>query len=264
MSSSFPGQNGQGRSSGLGLPGGPGQERVGPLGATRAHDHPATRQRIEAQLVHRSTLSGASRPAASQITSSSSLHLYGTGSAARENAIVAERSPGFHGHRRTCRPCITSRTERPSTSSSSSTWAAWWWASSPRRRRPPPPPGCGACSARRGRSPSPCGAISAPGVNWAGRTVYGIPVFGFALLAMSQGAYALGQGWVLGGLALFAGVALLGEGVLWPAERRLQIALTRDGRHRPQPRGGALWSAMRRPCRGLRSRCSCSWWPGSC
>jgi len=64
-----------------------------------------------------------------------------------------------------------------------------------------------------------------PGVNWVGRTVYGIPVFGFALLAMSEGAYALGQGWVLGGLAIFAGVALVGEGVLWPAERRLQVAL---------------------------------------
>jgi Predicted integral membrane protein (DUF2269) len=65
-----------------------------------------------------------------------------------------------------------------------------------------------------------------PGVNWAGRTVYGIPVFGFALLAMSQGAYALGQGWVLAGLAIFAAVALLGEGALWPAEQRLQVALS--------------------------------------
>ncbi len=74
--------------------------------------------------------------------------------------------------------------------------------------------------------PEPLRRYFSPGVNWAGRTVYGIPVFGFALLAMSQGAYALGQGWVLGGLALFAGVALVGEGVLWPAERRLQIALT--------------------------------------
>jgi uncharacterized membrane protein len=64
-----------------------------------------------------------------------------------------------------------------------------------------------------------------PGINWAGRSVYGIPVFGFALLAMSQGAYSLGQGWVLGGLAVFAAVALLGEGVLWPAEQRLQAAL---------------------------------------
>ncbi len=64
-----------------------------------------------------------------------------------------------------------------------------------------------------------------PGINWAGRTIYGIPVFGFALLAMSQGAYALRDGWVLGGLALFAAVALVGEGVLWPAERRLQAAV---------------------------------------
>ena len=68
-----------------------------------------------------------------------------------------------------------------------------------------------------------------PGVNWGGRIVYGIPVFGFALLAMSQGAYALGDGWVLGGLALFLVVALLAEGVLWPAERRIQQALAAVG-----------------------------------
>src|ERR1700722_2694841 len=74
--------------------------------------------------------------------------------------------------------------------------------------------------------PDPLRRYFRPGVNWAGRTVYGIPVFGFALLAMSHGAYSLGQGWVLGGLALFGGVALVGEGVLWPAERRLQAALS--------------------------------------
>ncbi|MGO9854715.1 MAG: hypothetical protein ACLPYY_06720 [Acidimicrobiales bacterium] len=68
-----------------------------------------------------------------------------------------------------------------------------------------------------------------PGVNWAGRVVYGIPVFGFALLAMSQGAYALGESWVLAGLAIFAAAALLAEGVLWPAERRLQAALAAAG-----------------------------------
>ena len=68
-----------------------------------------------------------------------------------------------------------------------------------------------------------------PGVNWGGRIVYGIPVFGFALLAMSQGAYALGDGWVLGGLALFLVVALLAEGVLWPAEQRIQQALATVG-----------------------------------
>jgi hypothetical protein len=64
-----------------------------------------------------------------------------------------------------------------------------------------------------------------PGVNWAGRTIYGIPVFGFALLALGHGAYGLRDGWVMGGLVLFVGVALLAEGVLWPAERRLQVSL---------------------------------------
>jgi hypothetical protein len=64
-----------------------------------------------------------------------------------------------------------------------------------------------------------------PGVNWAGRAVWGIPVFGFALVAMSQGAYAVADGWVLTGLAIFAALAFLTEGVLWPAERRVQEAL---------------------------------------
>jgi len=64
-----------------------------------------------------------------------------------------------------------------------------------------------------------------PGVNWAGRTIYGIPIFGFALLALGHGAYALRDGWVMGGLAIFVGVVLLAEGVLWPAERRLQVSL---------------------------------------
>ncbi len=73
--------------------------------------------------------------------------------------------------------------------------------------------------------PEPLRRYFRPGVNWAGRAIYGIPVFGFSLLAMSDGAYALGQAWVLGGLAIFAAVALVGEGVLWPAEQRLQVAL---------------------------------------
>ncbi len=76
-----------------------------------------------------------------------------------------------------------------------------------------------------GPLPEPLRRYFGPGFNWVGRTVYGIPVFGFALLAMSQGAYALGDGWVLVGLALFVAVALLAEGVMWPAERRLQAAV---------------------------------------
>jgi hypothetical protein len=87
--------------------------------------------------------------------------------------------------------------------------------------------------------PEPLRRYFRPGVNWAGRTVYGIPVFGFALVAMSQGAYALGQGWVLGGLAIFAALAFLGESVLWPAEQRLQIALARGNDDRAAAEGDA-------------------------
>jgi hypothetical protein len=64
-----------------------------------------------------------------------------------------------------------------------------------------------------------------PGVNWAGRSIYGIPIFGFGLLALSHGAYGLRDGWVVGGLAILVGVVLIAEGVLWPAERRLQVSL---------------------------------------
>jgi uncharacterized membrane protein len=73
--------------------------------------------------------------------------------------------------------------------------------------------------------PEPVRRYFRPGVNWAGRAIWGIPIFGFALLAMSQGAYALRDGWVMGGLAIFVVVALLAEGVLWPAERRVQAGL---------------------------------------
>jgi hypothetical protein len=64
-----------------------------------------------------------------------------------------------------------------------------------------------------------------PGVNWAGRGIYGIPLFGFFLLALSHGAYALRDGWVMSGLVILVAVVLIAEGALWPAERRLQISL---------------------------------------
>lgn len=84
-----------------------------------------------------------------------------------------------------------------------------------------------------GPLPEPVRRYFRPGVNWAGRAVYGVPVFGFALVAMSRGAYALGQAWLLAGLALFVMVAVLGEGVLWPAERRLQATLASAGASTP-------------------------------
>jgi hypothetical protein len=64
-----------------------------------------------------------------------------------------------------------------------------------------------------------------PGVNWAGRSIYGIPLFGLLLLALSHGAYSLRDGWVNAGLSIFVVVVLVTEGVLWPAERRLQGSL---------------------------------------
>jgi uncharacterized membrane protein len=95
----------------------------------------------------------------------------------------------------------------------------------------------GAATARRlgrlartaGPLPEPLRRYFRPGVNWAGRTIYGIPVFGFALLGMSHGAYAVSDDWVLSGLVLFVAIALVAEGVLWPAERRLQLALAAAG-----------------------------------
>src|ERR1700728_4436898 len=42
-----------------------------------------------------------------------------------------------------------------------------------------------------------------PGVNWAGRSIWGIPVFGFVLLGLSHGAYGMQEGWVMAGLAIF-------------------------------------------------------------
>ena len=65
----------------------------------------------------------------------------------------------------------------------------------------------------------------APGVNWAGRSVYGVPLFGFALLADSGGHLRIQAGWVIAGLALWTLAVLLAEGLLWPAERRIQSAL---------------------------------------
>jgi len=64
-----------------------------------------------------------------------------------------------------------------------------------------------------------------PGLNWAGRSVYGVPVFGFLLLALSHGAYSLHDGWVVAGLIILVGVVVVAEGLLWPAERRLQVAV---------------------------------------
>jgi hypothetical protein len=67
-----------------------------------------------------------------------------------------------------------------------------------------------------------------PGVNWAGRITFLVPVLGVALVAMSHGQWSYNDHWVIGGLALWALAALAGEMVVWPAERRLQRLVTEE------------------------------------
>ncbi len=64
-----------------------------------------------------------------------------------------------------------------------------------------------------------------PGVNWAGRSLLAVPVLGLALVAMSHGAWSVGDAWVLLGLVLWLAAAGLAESALWPGERRLQVVV---------------------------------------
>jgi len=61
-----------------------------------------------------------------------------------------------------------------------------------------------------------------PGVNWAGRVLFLVPVFGVVLLAMSGGRWDFADTWVSLGMGGWALVAVAAESVLWPGERRLQ------------------------------------------
>jgi hypothetical protein len=93
------------------------------------------------------------------------------------------------------------------------------------------------------------------GTNWAARTLFGVPVFGFVLLAMSHGDDRLGQGWVLGGLALWLVAAGVAESYLWPAERRIAQDLAGwaapvdagPGAAALDPAAGPLWRDRCRP-----------------
>jgi hypothetical protein len=68
-----------------------------------------------------------------------------------------------------------------------------------------------------------------PGTNWAARLLYGVPVFGFVLLAMSKGAFDARDAWVTAGLLIWLTAALTAEMVVWPGERAIQEALGRSG-----------------------------------
>jgi hypothetical protein len=65
-----------------------------------------------------------------------------------------------------------------------------------------------------------------PGVNWAGRVLFLVPVFGVALVAMSHGDWSYSDVWIAVGLMLWAISALVAEMALWPTERKLQEAVS--------------------------------------
>jgi hypothetical protein len=78
----------------------------------------------------------------------------------------------------------------------------------------------------------------APGANWAGRVLYLVPAFGFALLADSGGRMDAGDPWVVAGLVLWSVSMVAAEALIWPAERRIQAGVAAGG-------GGR---ALRRDC----------------
>ena len=65
-----------------------------------------------------------------------------------------------------------------------------------------------------------------PGVNWAGKVLFLVPVLGLSLMAMSHGDWSFSDGWIIIGLALWVAAAVSAELYLWPAEQRLQAAVS--------------------------------------
>jgi len=92
-----------------------------------------------------------------------------------------------------------------------------------------------------GQLPSGVRSYFAPGVNWAGRALYGVPVFGFVLVGMSDGFFDVGDGWILWGLVLWVAAIWAAEALLWPAERRVKAVLA--------DRPDGPWPEAARDCR---------------
>jgi uncharacterized membrane protein len=108
--------------------------------------------------------------------------------------------------------------------------------------------GIQAARARRGPGSPAAGSVRRyfrPGVNWAGRFVYGVPVFGFALIGASSGAFDAGDGFVVVGLLIWVAAVVLAELVVWPGERAVQSEITERW---DDPAGAA---AVERACRRL-------------
>lgn len=60
--------------------------------------------------------------------------------------------------------------------------------------------------------------------NWASRTIYSVPILGFALLAMSDNGFRLDEAWVVMSLAIWIGAVGLAQLVIWPGERAIAEA----------------------------------------
>lgn len=88
--------------------------------------------------------------------------------------------------------------------------------------------GCALALSRPGPASEPLRRYYRPGINWAGRVLFLVPVFGVALIAMSHGEWSFSDPWVGIGLVLWVLVAAVAELVLWPGERRLQEAVLQE------------------------------------
>jgi hypothetical protein len=82
---------------------------------------------------------------------------------------------------------------------------------------------------RGGPVPEAVARYFRPGTNWVGRVLFAVPVLGIALVAMSNGQWGYSDAWIDIGLAGWAAVAMVAEGILWPTERRLQEVVSSGG-----------------------------------
>ncbi len=120
------------------------------------------------------------------------------------------------------------------------------------------------CLADPRRPPAAVRRYFSGGPNWAGRVLYGVPVFGLVLLGLSKGAYGLSDTWVVAGLGAWTIGVVAAEGLLWPAERRIGGLLAageqapaggvrRDGAlapgPAPRPVDGTVQAELRSACR---------------
>lgn len=92
--------------------------------------------------------------------------------------------------------------------------------------------GVQAVRARRG--PSAAGAEGVRryfrvGFNAVGRVLYGVPILGFTLIAISHGTVRAGDGFVVTGLVLWVASTLVAEVALWPGEQRIQRIVSSPG-----------------------------------